>query len=111
MTVYIVQEMRGRDLSDATSFGDLEILLPAKYQTSFSAQPTLRFLDRKLRKFNDDDYLLLAGDPVAIALASAIAARTNGGRLKLLKWDREQNMYFPLEADTNHNIIIKTKEE
>ena len=68
-------------------------------------------LDRKLRTFNDDDYLLLAGDPVAIALASAIAARTNGGRLKMLKWDREQNMYFPLEADTNHNIIIKTKGE
>ena len=30
MTVYITQEMRGRDITDATSFGDVEILLPAK---------------------------------------------------------------------------------
>ena len=60
MTVYITQEMRGRDITDATSFGDIEILLPAGEQASYSTQPTIRKLGRKLGKFTDEDYLLLA---------------------------------------------------
>ena len=102
MTVYITQEMRGRDITDATSFGDVEILLPAGEQASYSTQPTIRRMGRKLSKFTDDDYLLLAGDPAAIALAAALAARHNSGRFKMLKWDRQENKYFPLTADCNY---------
>jgi hypothetical protein len=36
MTVYIVQEMRGRDLSDAVTFGDIEVLIPASEQASIT---------------------------------------------------------------------------
>ena len=96
MTVYITQEMRGRDITDATAFGELEILLPAEEQTSYSTQPTVRRMARKLSKFTDDDYLLLAGDP------AAIASRYNAGRFKLLKWDRQEAKYFPLSVDLNH---------
>ena len=67
MTVYITQEMRGRDITD-------------------------------------DDYLLLSGDPAVIALAGAVAARNNSGRFKMLKWDREQGKYFPLQADLNYKV-------
>jgi|TARA_R100000655_G_scaffold26313_2_gene54195 hypothetical protein len=101
VTVYIIQEMRGRDITDATQFGDVEILLTSDKQTTFSTQPTIRKMGRKLEKFTDNDYLLLAGDPVAIALASAIASRHNNGRFKLLKWDRQQEKYYPLQADLN----------
>jgi len=102
MTVYITQEMRGRDITDATSFGDIEILLPAGEQASYSTQPTIRKLGRKLGKFTDEDYLLLAGDPAAIALAAAVASRANGGRFKMLKWDRQEGKYYPLAADLNY---------
>ena len=102
MTVYITQEMRGRDITDATSFGDIEILLPAGEQASYSTQPTIRKLGRKLGKFTDEDYLLLAGDPAAIALAAAVASRANGGRFKMLKWDRQDGKYYPLAADLNY---------
>ena len=44
MTVYIVQEMRGRDLSDAVTFGDIEILVPASEQASYSTQPLIKQL-------------------------------------------------------------------
>jgi hypothetical protein len=43
--------------------------------------------------------LLLAGDPVAIALSAAIAAKHNRGKFKMLKWDRLENKYIPLQAD------------
>ena len=31
MTVYVVQEMKGRDLSDAARYGDLQLILPADH--------------------------------------------------------------------------------
>jgi len=102
MTVFIIQEMRGRDLTDAQNFGDLEILLPDGEQTSFSTQPTIRRLQQRLNKFTDDDYLLLAGDPAAIALSAVLASRANNGKFKMLKWDRQENKYFPLTADCNY---------
>ncbi len=107
MTVYITQEMRGRDITDATSFGDVEILLPAGEQTSYSTQPTIRRMLRKLSKFSDDDYLILSGDPAAIALAAALAARVNSGKFKMLKWDRQEGKYFPLQADLNYRAIYQ----
>ena len=102
MTVYITQEVCGRDITDAVAFGDLQILVPAKEQVAFSTQPTVRRIGRGLRKFNDNDYILLSGDPVCIGIACAEAARVNNGRFKVLKWDRLENKYFPLEVDLYH---------
>jgi len=102
MTVYITQEVRGRDITDASTFGDLEILIPAEEQAAWSTQPAIRKINRKLSKFNDQDYILLAGDPAIIALSAAIASRHNNGRFKMLKWDRQLAKYLPLEADLYH---------
>jgi hypothetical protein len=99
MTVYIVQEMRGRDITDAAAFGNLEILLPAREQVSFSTLPTVRRMLPVLSKFTDDDYLLLGGDPAGVAIAASLAAQYNRGRYKMLKWDRLERKYFPLQVD------------
>ena len=56
MTVYITQEVRGRNISDAASFGDLQILIPAKEQVAYSTQPTVRKISRGLKDFNDEDF-------------------------------------------------------
>lgn len=103
MTVYITQEVRGRDLSDALEFGDLDILIPAKEQIALSAIPTLRRMERKLVKFTSDDYLMLSGDPVCIGIACALAAVANNGRFKVLKWDRLEEKYYPIEVDLYHS--------
>jgi|TARA_R110000803_G_scaffold127767_4_gene195158 hypothetical protein len=99
VTVYITQEVRGRDITEATEYGDLQILVPAKEQVSFSTQPTVRRITRALRNFNDNDYLLMSGDPVCIGIACSIAASNNMGRFKVLKWDRLEATYFPLKVD------------
>jgi len=39
------------------------------------------------------------GDPIAIGLAVAIAANNNGGRVKMLKWDRRELRYYAIEAN------------
>lgn len=99
MTVYITQEVRGRDLTDALGFGDLDILVPAKEQIALSSGPLVKRMERKLSKFSDNDFLMLAGDPVCIGVACALAAVSNNGRFKVLKWDRLEQKYFPINVN------------
>ena len=96
MTVYITQEMRGRNLSDATSFGDLEILIPAEQQAGYSTDSIVDTITRKLQDYTGSDYILLAGDPAIIAITAAIAAKQGNGSFRMLKWDRQEEKYYPL---------------
>jgi len=43
--------------------------------------------------------LLLIGDPLAIGLAVAVASNANRGKVKLLKWDRQERQYYPLSVN------------
>lgn len=98
-TVYVVQEMPNHDLAPAMKFGDMKVLLPSYTQIAFSTAPTIRSLRSKLRTFSDQDFLLLAGDPVAIGLACSVAAFYNSGRFTALKWDRRERLYIPVKID------------
>ena len=99
MTVYVVQEVTGRNILSAKDFGNLELLLPEGSQVVLSSQPTVNKLRRKLKDFCDDDYLLLMGDPVAMGIACAIASDVNRGRIQCLKWDRREYKYYPVEVN------------
>lgn len=98
-TVFVVQEMPNHDLAPAMKFGEMKVLLPPYAQIAFSTAPTIRNMRRKLKGFSDDDFLLLAGDPVAIGLACSIAAFYNSGRYTALKWDRREKLYIPVKID------------
>ena len=97
MTVFVVQEVPGRNILSAENYGKLELLLPKGIQLVLSSQPTVNKLKRKLKDFSDDDYLLLMGDPVAMGIACAIASEMNRGRIQCLKWDRMENRYYPVK--------------
>ena len=98
MTVYVLQEM-GRNIRSAEKFGDLKICLPDNRQMILSSGPLTFKLQQELKDFNDDDYLLLIGDPAIIAVAGAIASENNNGRFKVLKWDRNEMKYYDIEID------------
>tara|TARA_R110002167_G_scaffold229796_1_gene435006 strand:+ start:224 stop:553 length:330 start_codon:yes stop_codon:yes gene_type:complete len=98
MTVYVTQEM-GRSIRSAEKFGDLKVLLPDNRQIVLSSGPITFKLQQELKDFNDDDYLLLIGDPAIIAVAAAVAAKINNGRFKVLKWDRDDKTYYDIEID------------
>lgn len=100
MTVYVVQEVHGINILSANKFGELELLLPAG-QITLSAGPTVNRLRKGLKDFNDEDYLLLIGDPAAIGIATAVALDMNRGQAKLLKWDRQEKQYFPITVNIN----------
>ena len=98
MTVYVLQEM-GRNTRSAEKFGDLKVCLPDNRQMVLSSGPLTFKLKQELKDFNDDDYLLLIGDPAIIAVAGAIASENNNGRFKVLKWDRNEMKYYDIEID------------
>ena len=98
MTVYILQEM-GRNVRSAEKFGDLKVVLPDNRQIVLSSGPLTFKLKQELKDFNDNDYLLLMGDPAIIAVAGAVVSEINGGRFKILKWDRDEKRYYDIEID------------
>ena len=86
------------DISPALKFGELEIL--AKHNHSMLASvPMVRYFRERLRDFSDEDFILPVGDPVTIATVAAIAADINKGYFKILKWDKRQASYIPIEID------------
>ena len=101
MTVYVVQEKTGVDITDALRFGEFENLLPRKDQLMISSQPVVYSLKKKLKDFSDEDYILCLGDPSIIATVAVVAASMNCNRFKMLKWDRKLNKYYPVEVDVN----------
>jgi len=95
MTVYVPQEVLRKaeggkmlpayNIYKAEKYGQLLILLPYG-EVAMEPQSMVMELRRTLKDFNDDDYILPTGDPVAISAAVAIASSFNKGKVKILKW-------------------------
>lgn len=96
-TVFVVQEVPGRNVLSAEAYGRLEVCLQNQ-QIILSAEMAINALKEKLSNFTKDDYLLAIGDPVAIGLATAIAAKASGGKVKFLKWDRHLTRYYVVQT-------------
>jgi len=106
MTVYCVQEPPGTargvpkmDVMKALPFGDVKFLFTERAQLVYSTGALINELRKKLKNFDDEDYLLLVGDPAIIASTSAVVADINHGKFKMLKWDRESSKYYPLSVN------------
>ena len=101
--VYVTQEIQGTSIGaprinimGASKFGELKFLLPEDSQMIYSPGPLTSRLLQALKDFNDDDYLLLTGDPAIMAVAGAVVSKINNGKFTVLKWDRRDHLYYPL---------------
>ncbi len=104
--VYVIQELPGTSIGrpkfnimGALKYGKLKVLLKENAQIVLSPGPVVHELRRLLKDYNSKDYLLLSGDPAIIGLACTIASDINNGRFNLLKWDRQEKVYYPLEIN------------
>ena len=103
MTVFVIQEPdANKNILSASDFGELEFVLPARENMMYSPAPTVARIKHALRNFADEDYLLLMGDPAAIGIASSIASHINAGKFKMLKWDRQEAMYLPININLKY---------
>ena len=104
--VYVLQELPGTSIGrpkfnimGAQKYGKLKVLLKENTQIILSPGPVIFELRRLLKTYNSNDYLLLSGDPSVIGLACAIVSDIYNGRFNLLKWDRQEKVYYPLEIN------------
>ena len=87
------------NIMGALNYGKLKVLLKENAQIVLSPGPVIFELRRLLKNYTSKDFLLLSGDPAIIGLACTIASDINNGRFNLLKWDRQEKVYYPLEIN------------
>jgi hypothetical protein len=105
-TVYIIQEIAGTregkpkiNVMGASKYGKFKFLLPEMSQIIFSPGPLVFKLRKGLTNFNKKDYLLLTGDPAIIGVACSIVSDITNGKYNLLKWDKQERRYYPIEIN------------
>ena len=107
-TVYVIQEIPGTragapkiNIMSASKFGEFRFLLPEFSQIIFSPGPLIFKLRSLLKIYTIKDYLLLTGDPAIIGVACSIVSEFTNGKYNLLKWDKQDRIYYPIEINLN----------
>ena len=110
--VYVIQEIAGTregkpkiNILGASQYGTFKFLLPELSQMIFSPGPLIFKLRQGLRNYTTDDYLLLTGDPAIIGVACSIVSDITQGKYNVLKWDKQERKYYPI----NINLYEKGK--
>ena len=101
--VYVIQELPGTkagapkiNIMSANKYGEFKFLLPEFSQIIFSPGPLIFKLRNLLKDYTPKDYLLLTGDPAIIGVACSIVSDMTNGKYNLLKWDKQDRMYYPI---------------
>ena len=107
--VFVIQEIAGTKAgnpkinimgaSSYSSSGKFNFLLPEFSQIIFSPGPLVYKLRQGLKDYTSNDYLLLTGDPAIIGVACSIVSDITNGKYKLLKWDKQERKYYPIEIN------------
>ena len=104
--VYVIQEVPGTkanapkiNIMGAAKYGRFKFLLPEFSQIIFSPGPLVFKLRKLLKDYRPKDYLLLTGDPAIIGVACSIVSDITNGKYNLLKWDRQERSYYPININ------------
>ena len=65
----------------------------------FSPGPLIFKLRKGLKDYTIEDHLLLTGDPAIIGVACSIVANITNGKFNLLKWDKQERKYYPIQIN------------
>jgi hypothetical protein len=104
--VYVIQEIAGTkegrpkiNIMGAAKFGKFKFLLPELSQMIFSPGPLIFKLREGLKNYKFKDFLLLTGDPAIIGVACSLVSDITNGKYNLLKWDKQERRYYPIEIN------------
>ena len=105
-TVYVIQHIPGTqagnpkiNIMGASHYGQFKFLLPEFSQMIFSPGPLIYKLRKGLKNYHVKDYLLLTGDPAIIGVACSIVSDITNGKYNVLKWDKQERKYYPIEIN------------
>ena len=120
----VIQEIPGTqagnpkiNIMGASKYGKFKFLLPEFFPNDFFSGPLIYKLRQGLKNYKVDDYLLLTGDPAIIGVACSIVSDITNGKYNVLKWDKQERKYYPIEInlyekgeiDDNKSMILKSR--
>ena len=98
------------DLSPATYYGELTFVLEDGDLRNHDWSHNLRLIKERLSVFQDGDYLLMIGSPVAMVMAAMVASQ-RVDELHILYWLRQERSYIEVAVDTEVYSITGEQDE
>ena len=96
--VFISSEDPRLNFAPALKFGDELIGVFPPGQVHLHPQHALMQAHKTLSAMRPDDYLVLSGDPVKIAICVTVAAWMHF-KVRMLRWDRQTASYVEVAVD------------
>lgn len=99
--VFIVQDNSRQNFTPAAKFGEIQTpFFPAHAQVYYETKEYINRVHDQLTAvgITADDYIILNGDPVLIGFIMTVSADYTDGHIKLLKYDRHEKAYVPIEV-------------
>lgn len=87
------------DFSQAGAFGTLVFLLSPDANPFSPNEGVVAELSDKLFDYSSNDFLLLTGNPVLIGWVTAIAAKANHGKVRMLQWNGRRGIYLEVRGN------------
>lgn len=94
--VYVVYRDNRKDMTPAEKFGQLTDMFAGRVNYERAVEQARKMLVN----YQDHDYIMMVGDPALCLIVGAVALEySESQRLRILRWDREEIEYRPLEMD------------
>lgn len=99
--VFITQDNGKLDFTKAKRFGDLKPVAAGDVfpdNAEERSAEVLRIVEALFQDFDpDQDYVLLTGDPIIMAITCLYIGSQFPQEVNFLKWDRENKEYYPVK--------------
>lgn len=97
MTCWLVYEDKKRDYSASERFGHMKVVF-SSVGREYDPDAAVNHARRVLAKMEEDDYLIMSGDPTLCAIC-VTAAIEKFGFCTVLRWDRNALDYTSMKID------------
>jgi len=92
--VYVVYKDTRKDMSPAEKYGQLIDMFAGRVHYDRCVEQARKML----ANYRDGDYIMMVGDPALCSVVCSVALEySEADTLKLLRWDRDEIEYKPLE--------------
>jgi hypothetical protein len=88
---WIVFEDKKRDYSAAEEFGEIKVIY-SSINRDYDPESAIKHARRTLRDYEENDFLLMSGDPALCAICVCVVAE-KFGVCKVLSWSRDTLNY------------------
>lgn len=86
----------------AAQFGDFVVCWQG-HQLLTNTAWCIQQVRHAMKDATPHDYLLCIGDPSVIAICAIVFSQITGGRINILKWDRQEKEYYCVVIDVGED--------